>query len=80
MKAGLVSKRNREDVRPQHLNQKQNLMVTQSYLNHLGFCNQCSSITFSVRKNTCRSSLKHGPQSRLNWIYAVIIANYRNKL
>lgn len=51
MKAGLVSKRNREDVRPQHLNQKQNLMVTQGYLNHLGFCNQCSSITLNKEKH-----------------------------
>lgn len=51
MKAGLVSKRSREDVGPQHLNQKQNLMVTQSYLNHLGFCNHCSSITLNKEKH-----------------------------
>lgn len=45
MKAGLVSKRNREDVMPQYLT------VTQSYINHLGVCNQCSSLSFSKKKH-----------------------------
>lgn len=40
----------REDIMPQHLSQKQDLMVTQSYLNQSCFCNQYSILSFSEEK------------------------------
>lgn len=57
---------------PQHLSQKQNLMVTQSYLNHLASATSAQASILSFNNENHQILTKMQSQSRLNWIYAIV--------